>query len=149
MTKTDQLTIIDKKIKVNQAQYNLDRLAAKIYEHSCGDLRIYEYLTGEDLGYRASVVEQIKFDYSPLDKVFNKGLDKDDQKEGIFKSLINIGNDKNKQSEAIKDYKERQSIVIKNLENKIRKKFRLILSNFFVRPQMAKLCTILISLKIL
>ena len=45
------------------------------------------------------------------------------KKEGILKSLINIGNDKNKQSEAIKDYKERQSIVIKNLENKIRKKF--------------------------
>ena len=87
MTKTDQLTIIDKKIKVNQAQYNLDRLAAKISEHSSGDLRIYEYLTGEDLGYKASVVEQIKFDYSPLDKVFNKGLDKDDQKRRDFEKL--------------------------------------------------------------
>ena len=42
-------------------------------------------MTGEDLGYKPSVVEQAKFEYSPLNRVFNKGLDKDDQKEGPFK----------------------------------------------------------------
>ena len=32
-------------------------------------------------------------DYSlPLDKIFNKGLDKDDKKEGLFKRLKNIEN---------------------------------------------------------
>ena len=30
MTATDQLKIIDNKIKASQAQYNLDKLAAKI-----------------------------------------------------------------------------------------------------------------------
>ena len=30
MTVTDQIKIIDNKIKANQAQYDLDRLAAKI-----------------------------------------------------------------------------------------------------------------------
>ena len=55
-----------------------------------GKLRKYEYLTGEDLGYRPSVLEQTKFDYSPLGKVFNKGLDKDDHKEGLLKKLKNI-----------------------------------------------------------
>ena len=49
-------------------------------------------MTGEDLGYRPSVLEQTKFDYSPLGKVFNKGLDDDDKKEGFFKRLRNIEN---------------------------------------------------------
>ena len=70
MTVTDQYKIIDDKIKANQAQYDLDRLAAKIAPLSSGELRKYEYLTGEDSGYKPSVIEQAKFDYSPLDKVF-------------------------------------------------------------------------------
>ena len=45
----------------------------------------YKYFTGEDLAL--STVEQAKFEYSPLGKIFNKGLDKDDQKEGLFKRL--------------------------------------------------------------
>ena len=62
---------------------------------SSGELRKYEYLTGKDLGHRSSVLEQRKFDYSPLGKVFNKGLDdKDDQKERLLKRLKNI-EDKN------------------------------------------------------
>ena len=92
MTVTDQLKIIDNKIKANQAQYDLDRLAAKISAYSSGDLRKYEYLTGEDLGYKPSVFEQAKFDYSPLGNIFTKGLDEYDQKEGIFKRLENIKN---------------------------------------------------------
>ena len=31
----------------------------------------YEYLTGEDLGYKPSVVEKAKFEYSPLGMVLN------------------------------------------------------------------------------
>ena len=67
MIVTDQIKIIDNKIKVNQAQYDLDRLAANISALSSGELRKYEYLTCEDLGYRPSVLEQTKIDYSPLD----------------------------------------------------------------------------------
>ena len=70
MTVTDQYKIIDDKIKGNQAQYDLDRLAAKIAPLSSGELRKYEYLTGEDSGYKPSVIEQAKLDYSPLGKVF-------------------------------------------------------------------------------
>ena len=81
MTVTDQLKVIDDKIKANQAQYDLDRLAAKISALSSGELRKYEYLTGEDLGYKPSVVEQAKFEYSPMDRVFNEGLDKDEDKK--------------------------------------------------------------------
>ena len=52
----------------------------------------YEYLTGEDLDLKKSTIEQAKFESSPLGKIFNKGLDKDDQKEGLFKRLKNIEN---------------------------------------------------------
>ena len=62
MTVTDQVKIVDNKIKVNQAQHDLDSLAAKIFAYSSGDLRKYEYLTGQDLGYKPSVFEQAKFD---------------------------------------------------------------------------------------
>ena len=96
MTVTDQLKIIDHKIKANQAQYDLERLAAKISAYSSGNLRKYEYLTGEDLGYKPCVFEQTKFDYSSLSNIFTKGLDKDDQNEGLFKRLENI-QDKNKE----------------------------------------------------
>ena len=47
----------------------------------------YEYLTGEDLGLKPSTIEQTKFEYSLLGKIFNKGLSKDDQKDGLFKRL--------------------------------------------------------------
>ena len=67
MTVTAQFKVIDNKIKANQAQYDLDRLAAKISAYFSGDLRKYEYLTAEYLGYNPSVFEQVKFDYSPLD----------------------------------------------------------------------------------
>ena len=70
MTATDQFKTIDKKIKANQVQYDLGRLAAKISAYPFGDLRKYEYLTGEDLRYKPSVFEQDKFDYSPLGNIF-------------------------------------------------------------------------------
>ena len=76
----------------NEAQYDLDRKAAKISALSSNNLDKYEYLTGEDLGLKPSTIEQTKFEYSPLGKIFNKGLDKDDQKEGLFKRLKNIEN---------------------------------------------------------
>ena len=53
---------------------------------SCNNLDKYEYLTDEDLGLKPSTVEQAKFGYSPMGKIFNKGLSEDDdKKEGLFK----------------------------------------------------------------
>ena len=87
MTVTDQIKIIDNKIKANYAQYDFDRLTATISALCSGELRKYEYLSGEDLGYRPGVLEKTKLDYSALGKAFNKGLDEDDKKEGFFKRL--------------------------------------------------------------
>ena len=92
MTITDQIKILDKKIMQNEAQYDLDRKAAKISALSSNNLDKYEYLTGEYLGLKPSTVEQARFEYPPLGKTFNKGLDKDDKKEGLFKRLKNIEN---------------------------------------------------------
>ena len=40
------------------------------------------------MGLKQSTVEQAKFEYSPLGKIFNKRLDKDeDKKEGLFERL--------------------------------------------------------------
>ena len=108
MTITDQIKILDRKILQNEAQYDLDRKAAKISALSSNNLDKYEYLTGEDLGLKPSTVEQAKFEYSPLGKIFNKGLDKDDQKEGLFKRLKNIEDKSENQS-------EKQLDAIKNM----------------------------------
>ena len=60
MTLTDELKILDDKIKANQAQYDLGREAAKISALSSKDLlEKYEYLTGEDFGHRPSVLEKL------------------------------------------------------------------------------------------
>ena len=79
----------------------MDRVAAKISPYSSGDLRKYEYLTSEDLGYKLSVFEQTKLDYSPLGNTFTKGLDKDDQKEGLFKTKTKTKRQKRRVAEGI------------------------------------------------
>ena len=105
MTVTDQIKILDRKIVQNKAHYDLDRKTAKISALSSNNLDKYEYLTGEDLGLKPSTVEQAKFEYSPLGKNFNKGLDKDDQKEGLLKRLKNI-EDKNEELPKVKTKNE-------------------------------------------
>ena len=89
-TVTDQIKTLDRKIVKNEAQYDLDRKAAKISALSCNNLDKYEYLTGEDVGLKPSTVEQTRFEYSPLGTFFNKRLIEDDKKEGLFKRLKNI-----------------------------------------------------------
>ena len=92
MTVTDQIKILDRKIMQNEAQYNLDRKAAKISALPSNNLHKYEHLTGEDVGPKPCTVEQAKFEYSPLGKIFNRGLNEIVQKEGLFKRLKKIEN---------------------------------------------------------
>ena len=94
MTVTDQIKILNRKIKQNESQYDLDREAAKISALSSNNLNKYELLTSEGLNLKPSTVEQAKFEYSPLGKIFNKGLSEDNKKEGLLKKLKNI-EDKN------------------------------------------------------
>ena len=65
---------------------------AEMSPYSSGDLHKYEYLTKKDLGYKPDAVEKVKFEYSPIGKVFTDGLAKEDKskKVGLFKRLKNI-----------------------------------------------------------
>ena len=69
MTATDQINILNRKIKENESQYGLDRKTAEISSLSSNNLDRYEYLTGEDLGLKPSTAEKAKFEYSPLGKI--------------------------------------------------------------------------------
>ena len=80
MTITDQIKIFDTKILQNETQYDLDKKAVIISVRSSNNLDKAEYLTGEDLGLRPNTIEQSRFEYSPLGKIFNKGVGKDDKK---------------------------------------------------------------------
>ena len=80
MSLTEPVKILDDKIRANKAQYDLDRQAAKISALSSVELEKYEYLTGEDLGYKPDVVQKSKFEYSPLGEAFNKVFKKDNKK---------------------------------------------------------------------
>ena len=100
----------------NEAQYDFDRKAAKISALSSNNLDKYEYLTGEDLGLKPNTIEQARFEYSPLGKIFNKGLDKDDKKEGLFKRLENIKDKNKEQLQAIKNQREKQLKELKNID---------------------------------
>ena len=92
MTHKEKVKILDDKIKANERQYDSDRMNAEISAYSSGDLPKYEYLTKKDLGYKPDALEKVKFEYSPIGKVFTDGLAKEDKskKVGLFKRLKNI-----------------------------------------------------------
>ena len=85
MTVKDQLKILNNKIRQNKADYDFYRKNVKISVLPSGKLDKYEYLTGEDLGYRPDPVQKAKFEYSPLGQVSKKGLDFNERQEGLLK----------------------------------------------------------------
>ena len=64
MTKSDQIKILNNKIKANNAQYKIDRLNAEISAFSEGD--VDEFLTRKDLKYKPNALDKAKFEFSPL-----------------------------------------------------------------------------------
>ena len=73
-------------------------------------------MTGKDLGYKPGVVEKAKFEYSPLGKVFNKGLGKEDKKQELLKRLKNIEDTNEEQLQMIKN-KDSKDFSIKSVTN--------------------------------
>ena len=92
MIRKDQIKILHDKIKAKNVQYDLDRMNAEISAYSSCDLPKYEYLTKKDLGYKPDAAEKVKFEYSPIGKIFTDGLSKEDKSKrvGLFKRLKNI-----------------------------------------------------------
>ena len=63
MTVTDQIKILNRKIKQNESQYDLDKEATEISALSSNNLDKYELLTGEDVGLKPSTIEEARFEY--------------------------------------------------------------------------------------
>ena len=65
---------INDQIKDEKLQYDINREGAKISALSSGKLHKYQYVTGEDIlpSNQQQIIEQTKFTYSPLGKVFDK-----------------------------------------------------------------------------
>ena len=130
MTLTDELKILDDKVKANPAQYDLGREAAKISALSSKDLlEKYEYLTGEDLGHRPSVLEKTKFEYSPLGMSLSKSFEKDNA-EDIAKSDSDFNYDhKYSFHKFYKGYDEFKEMPLDSKYNRM-KRFNKLLTNF-------------------
>ena len=120
MTVKDQLKFLDNKIRQNQADYDLYRKNAKISALSSDKLDKYEYLTGEDLGYRPDPVQKAKFEYSPLGQLFNKGLNSSEKQEGLLKRLKNIDDKTDDQLKAIEGQKDNQPSWLNELVIQLR-----------------------------
>ena len=112
MTLTEQVKILDEKSKSKKVQYDVDRQATKISALSSGELEKYEYLTGENLGYKPDVGQKAKFQYSSLGQVFNKGLDVNEKEEGLLKRLKNIEGKIEQQLELIENQGEKELNLI-------------------------------------
>ena len=124
MTLADELKTLDDKIKANQAQYDLGRDAAEISALSSKDLlEKYEYLTGEDLGHRPSVLEKTKYKYSPLGMSLSKSF-----KKYNVKNISNRESDFNYDSKHsfyrfYKEYNEFEAMSLDSKYNKMKKNY--------------------------
>ena len=125
MTLTDELKILDNKIKENQAQYDLGRDVAKISALSSKELlEKNKYLTGEYLGHRPSALEKTKFEYSPLGMSLSKSFKKDNV-ENIAKSESDFNYDG--KYRFFKFYKGYDELEEMSLDSKYYKNFLLTL----------------------
>ena len=90
MTRKEQNKKLDAKIESNVNQYKVDRLNAKISAFSSGDLNKYEFFKKIDLNYKPNALDKARFEFSPLGRALNEGLDKtipNYQEEGVIKLL--------------------------------------------------------------
>ena len=75
-------------------------------------------MRGEDLGCKPDVIQKANFEYFPLGKVFSKGLEESNKKEGLLKRLKNIEGKNEEQLKAIEDQGEKQLKAINEQRNK-------------------------------
>ena len=67
---------INDQIRDEKLEHDINREAAKISALSSGKIHKYEYLTGEDIlpSNQQQIIEQARFTYSSLGKVFEKQI---------------------------------------------------------------------------
>ena len=84
---------INDQIRDEKPQYDINREAAKISALLSGEIRKYEYLTGEDIlpSNQQQITEQAKFTYSPSGKAFQKQIKTiEDQGKKEVEALENL-----------------------------------------------------------
>ena len=104
--------IIDEKIRDEKLQYNINRKAAKISALSSNKIHKYGYLTGEDISPSSNqqIIEQARFNYSPLGKAFDKQIKTmEDQGKKQADALNTLKADNNKKFEI-----KNENIIPKN-----------------------------------
>ena len=95
----------------------------------------YEYLTGEDLGHRPSVLEKTKFEYSPLGMSLSKSFKKDNVKN-IAKSESNFNYDTNYNVYRFyKVYDEFQEMSLDSKYNRIKEFNKLLIKFKALKPK--------------
>ena len=117
---------IDDKIRDEKLQYDINRKAAKISALSSGKIDKYEYLTGEEIlpFDERRVIEQAKFTYSPLGKAIEKQIKTiGDQGEKQIEALKALKSDENQDLESIEGLfpRKMRNIEIKNEIDEIKK----------------------------
>ena len=116
---------IEDQIKDEKLQYDINREAAKISALSSGKIDKYEYLTGEQIlpSNQQQIIQQAKFNYSPLGKAFEKQTKtiEDQGKKQVKaiqdKQIVNINNYKDDYKDKLLLSKERE--IFKDIYNKI------------------------------
>ena len=94
---------INDQIRDEKLQYDINREAAKTSALSSGKIDKYEYLAGQKIlpFNQQQIIEQAKFAYNPLGKVFEKQIKTiEDQEQKQVEALKNL---KPKEQKAIKD----------------------------------------------
>ena len=88
---------INDQVRDEKLQYDISKEAAKISAFLSSKIHKYEYLTGEDIlpSNQQQIIEQARFTYSPLGKVFEKQI----------KTIEDQGQ---KQVDALKDLKPKE-----------------------------------------
>ena len=102
---------INDQIRDEKLQYDINREAAKISALSSGEIRKYEYLTGEDIlpSNQQQIIQQAKFTYSPLGKAFEKRIKTiEDQGKKQVDALENVK--PKEETKPIEDRSHNQSI---------------------------------------
>ena len=125
---------IEDQIKDEKLQYDINREAAKISALSSGKIDKYEYLTGEEIlpSNQQQIIQQAKFNYSPLGKAFEKQTKtiEDQGKKQVkaiqHKQIVNITKDSykdklllSKERKIFKDIYNKRLDKIEELNNKI------------------------------
>ena len=126
---------IEDQIKDEKLQYGIYKEAAKISTLSSGKIDKYEYLTGEEIlpSNQQQIIQQAKFNYSPLGKAFEKQIKtiKDQGKKQVKaiqdnKQLVNINKDDykdkllhSKEREIFKDIYNKRLDKIEEMNNQI------------------------------